>query len=243
MVLRRGMRGGRRVVRRVRKGAKFYRGKRFGIRRRVLNPRPTFVETFKSPDPIELTPGQGVGKAFKVRITDINQINNYYNLYTQYRINWFKVMLVPKFNTNNSDPNSANYNSSHYDASGGVTPGYWASARIVSAIQDSPDEPDPANELAVLNMNGCKIQTLKSMWSKSCRPVPDTAVDAGGANPVFAIQKYRQFFNFDSVTSGNNPLHGSIVAYISLLGNTTAQTIKQVYEVYYKVNFTLRDPK
>lgn len=238
----------RRVARR-RRGVRRYVGKsgflrkKYGIRRRMLNPQPTFVETFKSPDPITLNPGQGVGKAFKVRITDIQQVNNYYNLYTQYRINWFRVMLVPKMNTGNSEPNMANYNSSHRDASGGITPGYWAQTRIVSAIQDSPNEQDPVNELEVLNMNGCKIRTLKAMWSASCKPVPDTAVDGGGANPVYAIQKYRQFFNFDPVTSGNNPLHGSVVAFITLLGNTTAETIPQVYEVYYKVNFTLRDPK
>ena len=93
-------------------------------------------------------------------------------------------------------------------------------------------------------MNGCKIRNMKNMWSQSCKPVPDTTVGGGGANPVFAIQRYRQFFSFDDVTSGNNPLHGSVVAYLSLLGNTQAgSTISQVYEIYYKVNFTLRDPK
>lgn len=237
-----------RIVRR-RRNRRRYVGKssalrrKYAMRRKVLNPKPTFVETFKSGDPITLFPGQGVGKAFKVRITDIPQINNYYNLYTQYRINWFKVMLIPKLNTGNSEPNMANYNSSHADASGSLTPGYWAQTRIVSAIQDSPNEQDPANELAVLNMNGCKIRTLKSMWSQSCRPVPDTSVGGGGANPVYAIQRYRQFFNFDETTSGNNPLHGAVVAYISTLGNHNANTLEQVYEVFYKVNFTLRDPK
>ena len=118
MVLRGGRRGGLRRRFRPRKGARVYRGKRYVVRRRVLNPRPTFVETFKSSDPIVLTPGNGAGKAFKVRITDIPQIANYTNLYTQYRINWFKVMLVPKFNTSIAEPNMANYDAIA-DISGG----------------------------------------------------------------------------------------------------------------------------
>lgn len=246
MVLRRA----RKVAPRRRRGVRRYVGpivpmrRMYAMRRRVLNPKPTFVETFAQKDNIVLAPGVGQGQVFKLRISDIPQITNYSNLYTQYRINWFKVMLVPKFNTSVADGNAAIYNASGLADVSGAPIGYLANCRIVSAVQDSPNEQAPANETAVLNMNGCKIRNLKNMWSQSCRPVPDTTVGGGGANPVYAIQKYRQFFNFDEVTSGNNPLHGSIVAFMTQLGNNNpGVTLEQKYEVYYKVNFTLRDPK
>lgn len=206
--------------------------------RRALNPTPTFVETFRQPDVIELTPGAGIGQAFKVRISDIPQIVQYYNLYKQYRINWVKVMLIPKLLTIQGDPNAASYNAT------GPTATWYGNIRIVSAIQDSPDVQVPANEDEVLKMNGCKIQSFKSMWSKSFKAVPDVAMGNAAGNPVYTKQRYRQFFNFDTVTSGNNPEHGAVCAYLTMPGAVVGSApIKQTFWVYYKVNFTLRDPQ
>lgn len=204
--------------------------------RRALNPTPTFVETFKSSSIIELNGGAGVGSVFKVRISDIPQVNQYYTLYKQYRINWVKVMLIPKLLTSQGDPNAIDYNLS-------LPIGWMGNARIVSAIQDSPDVGVPASEDDVLKMNGCKIQSFKSMWSKSFKAVPDVALGNAAGNPVWAKQKYRQFFNFDTVTSGNNPEHGAVCAYITLPGAVSSASVKQTYYIYYKVNFTLRDPQ
>lgn len=199
------------------------------VRRTVglANPTPTFVETFSS-DAISV--GGGV---FKVRISDIPQLSQYANLYKQYRINWVKVMLVPDFNTSSSDMNSADYNASVAVASTGI-------ARIAYAINDSPQLTNPASETVVLTDNGCKIKPIRDKWSCSFKPVPDVAVIGGStSNPIWTRQKYRQWFNFDLVTTGNNPLHYGVSYFITQVGTGTALN----FSVFYKVSFTLRDPQ
>lgn len=241
MVMRRRALGGRRR-RLVRKRRALRPRRRLALRR--LNPRPTFTETFKATGTegiISLQPGQGAGYVFKARISDIPQVLQYATLYSQYRINWIKAMLIPNFNTSVAEVNAANANAV-IDVSG-ATVGYWGSARIVWAVQDTPNEQIPANEDEVLKMNGCKIRMFKTMWSQSFKPVPDVAETSAGAGNVYAVQRYRQFFNFDTSTTGNNPEHGSTVCYITLPGNHTRNTLVQTYNVFYKVNFTLKDPK
>lgn len=226
---------------RVRRAAGRYARKGRMIRRQVGlgNPTPTFVETYKDRDVVTVPAGGGVGKVFKVRISDLPQVAQYFNLYKQYRINWVKVMMLPKINTENADPNTAQLS---YNSHGG----WMGMARIVYAIQDSPDVQTPANEVEVLQDNGCKIKAFKSKWSCSFKPVPDVAQLNQAGSPIWARQKYRQFFNFDQVTSGNNPEHGAVAAYISLPGlsaGATGPTESQTYYVYYKISFTLRDPQ
>lgn len=216
-----------------------YRRKAQLVRRSVIgrNNEPTFVETYKAKDVINLTPGTGTGKVFKVRITDIPQVNQYADLFKQYRINWCKVMILPKLNTEVADANAALYNLENA--------GHWmGNARIVYAIQDSPAVAEPVTEDEVLRDNGCKIKSFKSKWSCSFKPVPDVAQTNALGNPIYTRQKYRQWFNFDTALTGNNPEHGAVCAYISLPGTAAAeQPFQQTYFVYYKLGFTLRDPQ
>lgn len=224
----------RRVLRRVRRIPK---GRR--IRRGVMNNQPTFVETFKVARDNMAVPigdGSGLGKYFKVRIQDVPQVAQYSNLYAQYRINWVKVMLIPQFNTQSSDPNAQQFNvSSSLNA--------YGMARIVYSIQDSPNQATPASENEVLEDNGCKIKPLGAKWSCSFKPVPDVVLTNGAAGVIPVRMKNKSWFNFDTATPDNNPFHGGVKAWITLpgLGATEAQPI--TWYCYYKVSFTLRDPQ
>lgn len=201
--------------------------------RRIYNPQPTFVETFSKSAVIIPGGAGGIGGVFASRITDVPQIAQYSNLYKQYRINWIKVMLVPDYNYNASDRNAAQYNAT-------VPTGNVGMARIVFAINDSPALAAPLNEAQVLEDNGCKIRTVGTKWQCSFKPVPDVgALATGAANPVGARQRFKQWFNFDSVTTGNNPLHYGVSYWITHFN----PGLDVVYNVYYKVSFSLRDPQ
>lgn len=198
---------------------------------------PVFVETFRARQQNMVVPsGGGLGAAFKIRFTDIPQWQQYEQLYTQYRINWVKVMLLPQYDTTSSDANAANYNAT-------VPAPHVGMARIVYAVQDSPNVQVPANEDDVLQDNGAKIKAIRSKWSCSFKPVPDVTQQTA-VGQIYTRQKYRQWFNIDRALVGNNPEHGAVAAYISLPGSLAPNpTTTITYHVYYKVNFSLRDPK
>lgn len=228
----------------ARKIGKFIRGKRRYvkkagmIRRRLgMNPEPTFTETFqKAADNVVVVAGSaGTGSVFKVRLSDIPQVQQYMTLYTQYRINWVKVMLLPNYNSATSDHNVADYNRTT------ATP-YSGMARIVYSIQDSPNEQIPANEAEVLSDNGCKIKAFKTKWSCSYKPVPDVKQTTADGS-IYTRQKFRQWFNYDPTTVGNNPEHGAVTSWITLPGDNLLRDSSMSFFCYYKVNFTVRDPK
>lgn len=205
--------------------------KRRALARIMTKPgEPSFVETFRD---TQGSAAVNAGGVFSVRITDIPQIAQYANLYKQYRINWVKVMLVPVYNSMVADINSAAYNNSVGVGNGGL-------GRIAYAINDSPQLQAPATEDVVLEDNGCKIKPLGAKWSASFKPVPDVAVTGGTTgNPIYTRQKYRQWFNFDLALVGNNPLHYGISYFITQASNN----VISYYNVFYKVNFSLRDPQ
>lgn len=197
------------------------------LRRRMgFNPMPTFIETYNGGQVLANAGGQ-----FTARISDIPQIVDYQALYQQYRINWIKVTLVPDFG--GTDPNTYNQN-----FVGGIPA--TANARIAWAINDTPALANPVNEADVLTDNGAKIRTLASMWSASFKPRPDKYTgDAGGGAGVPVREKFKQWLSFADL-AGNNPIHRGISYWITAL---TAGGGTQAYNVYYKVSFSLRDPK
>lgn len=202
----------------------------------VGNPSPTFVETFQGRNAAGVGPiPTNAGGVFAVRISDIPQVAQYNTLYKQYRINWIKVILVPDWNSQSADQNAAAYNATLPTQNFGM-------ARIAYAINDSPQLAAPATEAVVLADNGCKVKALGSKWSCSFKPTPDVGVVAGSTNnPIWTRQKYKQWFNFDMVTTGNNPLHYGLSYFITQpVFNTQAAP---TYNVYYKVSFSLRDPQ
>lgn len=206
--------------------------KRAYVRRGIFNPQPTFTETFAlAADNFNVTAGSGTGAVFKVAFNNIPQWPQYMNLYNQYKINWVKVIVLPSYDTKSSDINSST-----------TAVGQAGLARIVYSIQDSPNEVAPASEAEVLSDNGCKVRTFGSKWSCSFRPVPDIAVStATGVIPT-KIRK-SQWFSFDDTTLTNNPKHGAVTAFVSVPGSAGTEHKTIQYTVYYKVNFSLRDPK
>lgn len=231
MVLRRAPLRRRRLLRKRkaplrRKRMVMYRQPRLGM--------PTFTETF-TPTPNRIYPNQG--QLFTGNIGGLPQYAQYANLYNQYRINWVKVMLVPDFNAVQTDQNAAIYNTFAGANAVGM-------ARITWAVQNTPlANPAagvPATEAVVLQDNGCKIRPLGAKWSCSFKPVVATTVGTGiGAGAIQATSRYRPFLNF----TGNQfteTVHYGVQAWITQLVNG-AQEVP--YNVYYKINFTLRDPK
>lgn len=221
---------------RARRGMMLYRRKGLAIRRSVGlgNPTPTFVETFAAP----ARAVANLGGVFSVRISDIPQVAQYFQLYKQYRINWVKVILVPDYNYDIAEPNQG---AANVLAPGGSL-GAQGMARIAFAVNDSPQLQVPPNEAFVLSDNGCKIQTIRNKWSCSFKPVPDVAVIGTAANPVWARQKFRQWFNFaDPVTPGDNPIHYGVSYYITQGVNAPANPAQ--FNTYYKISFSLRDPQ
>lgn len=218
-----------------------YRKKRAYIRKRLGKPNPTFVETYRLRSgqddfslygDFQIPAGAGVGRVFKVRISDIPQFQEYSSLYRQYRINWVKVIVVPDFNTASTEANMSQYNST-------VPTAYTGMARVVHAINDTPGVGAPATEAEVLEDNGCKIGACKTKWSVAFKPTPDIAQTTNvGVIPVKS--KLKNWYNFDTGLPGNNPLHGSVSSYWSLPGGGGGQ---MNCSVYYKVSFSLRDPQ
>lgn len=227
------------MARRIQRAYRKYRGRRamvayrrkgVAIRRAVGlgNPMPSFTETYRAGDIVG-----NVGGVFSARISDIPQVAQYFQLYKQYRINWIKVMLIPNFNYDVAEANQGGAN-----VAAGI--GAQGMARITFAINDSPQLVAPAAEGVVLQDNGCKIQTIRNKWSCSFKPVPDVAQTSTAGNPVWARQKFRQWFNFaDLALPGNNPLHYGVSYFITQPVNAPAGP--GAYNVYYKVNFSLRD--
>lgn len=223
---RRRLRGGRRLPR---------RGLRARLFRRLVNPTPTFTETFV-PNPTFVRPNQG--QLFTANIGSLPQYAQYTALYNQYRINWVKIMLVPDFNSSSADGNSAAYNA--------TIPGTGAMglARIVWAIQDTPlPNPAvgiPANEAVVLQDNGCKVGVIKNKWTCSFKPCVATDINVGqGGLTTQGKMRYKPFLNFTG-----NPLletiHYGVQAYIT---QPISNALPVDYHIYMKINFTLRDPK
>jgi len=198
----------------------------------MFNPRPIFTETFRIFTDDPLAPpyrlDSNAGGVLSVKISDMPQIAQYEALYQKYRILKAKFICLPQFVSTSSDINAATYNQTQ-------GAGAWGMARIVTAVNDTPNTPPPANEDDILEDNGCKIHTGKSKLVLSCRPVPDT-LDANGNRLTYK----GKFINFTSV--GPDITHYGIRWWYSL-PNPGGNTTNVPYFVYVKLTFQLSDPR
>lgn len=219
---------GRRVMAKYRKRFPARRIYRPGLGRALLASTPTFTETFAQQ---QVVLGNAGGR-FSVNIGQIPQVGQYSQLYRQYRINWVKVLLVPEQAGDSGDVNTLFQNNAGAIAVAGL-------ARIVFAVNDTPGLPAPAQEADVLIDNGCKIRPIRSKWSASFKPVVDAQLVSGGVASVGTRQRFKPWLNF-AAAGQVDPTHYGISYWISHYAPGGAL---QSWKVYYKVNFSLRDPK
>jgi len=171
------------------------------------------------------------GGVLSVRISQVPQIAQYSTLYTKYRILKAKFILLPQFVTESSDVNAAQYN-------GSTGLGNWGMSRIVTSIQDSPDQPQPVSEDDVLEDNGCKIYTGRPKIVLGCRPVPNT-LDANG---VIMTQKGK-FINFVGSSPTVQEVEHFGIRWWHTLPNPGGNIENKPYFVYCKLTFQLADPR
>lgn len=189
------------------------------VRRKIrstFNPAPTFTETFAVHDIVGNT-----GDVFRVNVGQLPQVAQYSALYNQYKITSLKVMIVPDYNS---------FEGSQTQTGPGMS-------RIAYAINDTPDVAAPLSESDLLSDNGCRIKTMKDKLVIRCRPKPQRPNAALG---VEVIDARSPFFTFAGAGQ-TNPIYSGISYWISnvnVAGGPPAN-----FHVYYKVTFTLRDPK
>lgn len=189
-----------------------YRPRRpFGISRSVrYNKVPSFVETFKAANDLSVNNAGGV---LTVQFSQIPQVASYVELYKQYRINWVKAILIPDYNSYQSQAGGPN------------------APRMAFAISDTVATPAPASEADILTDNGARIRMLTRPTTITFRPVPFLQQQTAGGAPV-AVNKKMQWIN----TSEAAVVHGGVPFWI-----TSAGAPDGVVRLYYKVSFSLKD--
>lgn len=211
--------GGKKGARRV--------GMKRQIVRRAFNPSPVFTESYV--DSAHLTVNNGF--LLTTDIGKIPQIAQYSALYTKYKILSAKWMLMPYYSGGSADQNAVSYNNSQGQP-------FSADARVVYAIQDSPNQVAPASENIVLEDNGCRIRMVKNKLAIRCRPVPDLQLQNG----IFETQRTSPFINFDTTGGSPPPRHYGVVGWISQ-PTSGSHVMAQQYVVYCKITFQLKDPR
>lgn len=192
---------------------------------RASNPQPIFTETYTKGVVVPNT-----GGVFTFNINEVPQLGQYNILYQKYRIVRAVLLLVPQYAA--GEQNAAEYNAGNSVYAHGL-------GRIAYAVNDSPGVLAPANELAVLQDNGCKITPVRDMVKMSCRPKP-LFEDANG----ILITLKQNWINFQTGPSApTDPKHFGISYWYSQpsLG-ATAQTNNDL-QVYCKLTFQLADPR
>lgn len=225
-----GQRGKKRGA--YRKRAAPMRRFKSSIMRGAFNPSPVFTESFqltRNGNPVFLQVNSGF--LLTVSIDQCPQIAQYQTLYTKYKILSAKWMLLPRFSAGSSDQNAVNYNN-------GAGQPWVTDARIVYSIQDSPNQVAPANELQVLEDNGCRIRMVKNKLAIRHKPVPQLLL----ANGIYETEKVNPFINFDVLAPNLPPQHYGVTGFITQTFGGASVT-QQGYDVFCKLTFQLKDPR
>lgn len=211
---------------RPRKTAAPRRGMARKIVRGVFNPAPVFTESYVYATNLKVN----TGFLLTTDIGKLPQVAQYSNLYTKYKILYAKWMLLPYYSAGSADQNAVSYNNSQGQP-------FSADARVVYAIQDSPNQTAPASEVSVLEDNGCRIRMVKNKLVIRAKVVPDLQL----ANGIYETQIKSPFINFDT-TGGAPPAHYGVRGWISQ-PTSGSHIMEQQYVVYCKVTFQLKDPR
>lgn len=88
----------------------------------------------------------------------------------------------------------------------------------------------------MLQENGVRYKMLDKGWSCSCKPVPDMMTGGTGADVAYRLRR-APFLSF-AEGANRDPLHYGVALWIDRDGGDPTP-----YDVFCKVNFSLRDPK
>lgn len=204
-------------------------------KRRMFNPQPTFTETFRPGYAATLSTNTGTLFYVNMNMMLPAQLTSYSTLYNQYCIRKLQVIIIPRYT--NTDINVS---------VGGVTNLFQN--QYAYSIVDTPDVIAPGSMNDVLQDNGCRISTMGTKPLRiTCRPKPSIETSSNGTSGgAVAIRlKGQQWFNFNNTDTnptvqGQGVNHAGISLYLQ--NNNAAQTTI-VADVYYKLTFSLRDPK
>jgi len=198
-----------------------------------FNPRPIFTETYRMGTADPLRPyyqlDSNAGGILTANIGQMPQLAQYSALYTKYKILRVRFILLPQYNTEASDGNAAIFNQSTPISNFGM-------GRIVTAVNNSPQQINPINENDVLEDNGCLIHSGKSKIVLGCKPVPNLL----DANNV-ALSERNKFINFNNPVAPEVDHYG--IRWWYTLPTSTTNPVNIPYFVYCKLTFQLSDPR
>lgn len=184
----------------------------------------TFTENFK-PSGLTILPNTGYSLSFSM--DQLPQLATYSNLYKMYRVNWVQFMIMPTFNSVDINQLQAN--------NVAAPPIPWASLpRFISSVDTCGIADAPASLDLALMRNGCKIKKVTGVWKQSCKPKPVQIGDI--TNPAVSTYRSQPFLQF--LAAPDNVPHYGVSLWID-----QTQTADMRYDVFYKVNFSVRDPR
>lgn len=182
------------------------------------------------------SPAGIIGQTWTTKFSDVPQYKQYSDLYRQFCIRKFEMILLPRYTV--PDPN----NQLGFAGNGG-----WGSIRLAYAVDESPGLLPPVSELDVLQSNGSKVRVVdgKKIVIKCNRPRPDLNIGQGAV--ALARPRGVTWLNTESADvtgTGIDVLHSGIRTYATLnfVGPVTGDATLPIYDVYYKITFSLRDP-
>lgn len=193
------------------------------------------------------------GYIASVSFDSIPQHTEYATLFRQYCIRKLQLIIVPEWNA--FEGNQAAYNASPtLDLSGGlmnlalggpIAPSY-SQPRLVYNSVFTANTAEPANEIAVLAQNTAKIRSLgvNRILKINCTPV--ASLGQQNLNSILleseAVSKRNQWL---STSGGANVLHKGVSMYCSQMnsGSTSPSDQRPIAHIFYKVTFSLRDPR
>lgn len=171
------------------------------------------------------------GSVFSTSFNSIPQADAYSKLFRQFQIRKLEVMLLPFYTDAEINTALSTYN--------------YQATRIAYSVSDTPGVISPTSELDVLVDNGAKVVLGHKKISIKCWPKPYTTEVVPGllTNEYVGIRDAKKkWFNTKAAGNTNDGeavVHGGIPFWIS---NNTANASVEVFKIYYKVTFAMRDP-
>lgn len=173
------------------------------------------------------------GGVFYASINSLPQVAQYQNLYQEFTIKKFQVMLIPKWD--GQDENSQLFNAS-------ATLPWVGAPRIAFAVNESATITNPINELDVLQCNGAKIRALKSITNLYCnRAVPLTSQLTQSGLFAAMHTKSSLWLDFDAAGALSTPFAGIKYWITQETGPSPSVTVP--VQAYFKITFCVRDPR